>query len=71
MEPPSTNVTRCENTCPICNETYKDYIMPVKRNELSQFLTDTFINNPTGEITPEKLVQKLMKSTDVGTKIYN
>ena len=71
MEPPASDIRRCNNACPICNGTYKEYIMSVKRVGLSKFLADTFINNPTGEVTPAKLVQKLIKYPNVGKTIYN
>lgn len=45
--------------------------MPVKRVGLSNFLADTFINNPSGVITPVVLIQKLSNNLDVGKVVYN
>ena len=71
MEPPAYNVVDCKNACPVCNDTLKDFIMPVKRVGLSKFLADTFINNPSGVITPVVLIKKLSKYHDVGKVVYN
>ena len=70
-EPPATNVVYCKNACPVCNGTLKDFIMPVKRVGLSNFLADTFINNPSGVITPIVLIKKLLNYPDVGKVVYN
>ena len=45
--------------------------MPVERIRLSKFLADTFINNPTGVLTPDLLIKKLSTYPSVGQVIYN
>ena len=45
-------------------------MMPVQREGLSKFLADTFINNPSGFITPTVLVKKLSVFPDVGQVVY-
>ena len=66
MEPPATTVLNCNNACPVCNGEIKAFIMPVKRDGLSNFLADNFINNPSGVITPTVLLQKLSNYPSVG-----
>ena len=70
LEPPSIDLTNCENACPYCLDLIKDYIMPVNREGLSQFLAEVFINNPAGDLTPAILVKKLTEYNDVGIVVY-
>ena len=44
--------------------------MNVSREVFSIFLVDTFINNSSGRVIPEILVQKLQKYEDVGKIVY-
>ena len=44
--------------------------MPVSRVGISQFLTDTFINNASGLLTPGNLIQKISVYPEVGKVIY-
>ena len=71
LEPPASTVTECLTGCPKCCNEIETFIMPVKRSGLSIFLSDTFINNLSGKITPDLLVQKLSSYPDVGKIIYN
>ena len=70
MEPPSTNLIPCGVSCPKCNNETQDYIMPVLRAGVSQFLADTFINNPSGLITTDILIQKITEYPEVGKIMY-
>ena len=45
--------------------------MPVSRAGVSQFPADTFVNNPSGLITPQILIQKIIVYPEVGKVIYN
>ena len=45
--------------------------MPISRNGISKFLADTFINNPSGLLTPTLLIQKIIVYPEVGKVIYN
>ena len=45
--------------------------MPISRDGVSQFLTDTSINNPSGLITPQILIQKIIVYPKVGKVLYN
>ena len=46
-------------------------MMPVKRFGLSKFLEATFIDNPSGAITPKLIVNKLSSFPDTGQVVYN
>ena len=70
LEPPSIDLTNCGDACPYCLDLIKEYIMPVNREGLSQFLAEIFINNPGGDLTPTVLVKKLTEFKDVGTVVY-
>ena len=48
-----------------------EYIMPVIVGGLSCFLADTFINNASGSLSPDMLVNKLTQYLDVGRVVYN
>ena len=54
----------------MCNNETQDYIMPVLRAGVSQFLADTFINNPSGLITTDILIRKITEYPEVGKIIY-
>ena len=71
LEPPSENLVPCGVSCPKCNNETKEYIMPVSRAGVSQFLADTFINNPSGLITTDILIKKITEYPNVGKIIYN
>ena len=71
MDLPATIVNNCNNACPVCNGKITEMIMPVKRIGLSKFLADTFINNPTGALTPAMLIKKLSTYPSVGQVVYN
>ena len=71
IEPPLTQVNSCVTACPKCTGEMKSYIMPVLRSGLSLFLADTFINHPSGSLTPQDLITKLNVYPDVGKVIYN
>ena len=71
LEPPASGILVCNTSCPKYRDEVKHFVMPVKRSGLSVFLLNTFINNLTGQITPEILVQKLFRYPEVGKKIYN
>ena len=43
----------------------------VKRSGVVKFLAEVFINNPTGLITPNKLIEQLWDFPDVGKCAYN
>lgn len=58
-------------SCPNYNDETEDFTMYVSRMVLSQFLVDTFINNPSGLITPVILMQKIIVYPEVGKVIYN
>lgn len=60
----------CGNACPYCNDTMSHNFMPVKRDGLTLFLVDTFINMPSSTLSPSLLVDKLKTYPDVGTKVY-
>ena len=45
MDPPVTTVVNCNNACPVCNGGIKDFVMPVKREGLSNILADTFLKH--------------------------
>ena len=70
LEPPSSDLIVCGNACPVCCGTISEYVMPVNRNGLSQFLADIFINKPCGELSPILMLKKLLEYTDVGTIVY-
>ena len=70
MEPPSTNLIPCGVSCPMCNNETQDYIMPVFRAGVSQFLADTFINNPSGLIPTDILIRKITEYPEVGEIMY-
>ena len=71
LEPPSENLVPCGVSCPKCNNETKEYIMPVSRAGVSQFLADTFINNPSGLITTDILIKKITEYLNVGKIIHN
>ena len=45
--------------------------MPVSRAGVSHFLADTFINNPSGLITPQILIKNIILYPEVGKVIYD
>ena len=57
MEPPVVSGVNYDDACPVCNDEIQHYVLPVKRDVLSKFLADAFINNPSGVITPTFLVE--------------
>ena len=71
LESPSNNIVPCGVLCPKCNNDTKDFIMPVSRAGFSQFLADTFINNPSGLITQQILIQKIILYPEVDKVIYD
>ena len=70
LEPPVLVLTSCGNACPFCCDVISDYVMPIIRKGLSQFLVDIFINNPGSALSPVLLVKKLTEYEDVGTVVY-
>lgn len=71
LEPPASSITGCMTSCPKCCNEIKDCLMPVNKIGFATFLAYTFINNRSGKITPDILVQKLIGYPDVGKLIYN
>ena len=71
IKPPLLEVNTCLSACPKCTGEMKAYIMPVLRSGLSLFLANTFINHPSGSLTPQDLIQKITVYPDVGKVIYN
>mmetsp|Transcript_20373 Transcript_20373/g.19596 ORF Transcript_20373/g.19596 Transcript_20373/m.19596 type:complete len:186 (-) Transcript_20373:60-617(-) len=71
LEPPASSISECNTSCPKYCDEVKHFVLPVKRSVLSVFLSDTFINNLSGQITPEIFVQKLYVYPEVGKIIYN
>ena len=71
MEPPAVYDMNCNNAYPVCNGEIHNYVMPVQREGLSNFLADTFINNPSVVITPNVLVKNLSVFPDVRQIVYN
>lgn len=70
IEPPANKLTACGNACPFCCDVISEYVMPIIRSGLSQFLADVFINNTGSVLSPVILVKKLMEYKDVGTVVY-
>ena len=71
MEPSAVFDVNFNNACPVCNGDIHNYVILVQREGLSKFRTDTFINNPSGVITPTVLVKKLSVFPDVRHVVYN
>lgn len=71
MELPSIAVHNYNNAWHVCNARIEEMIMSVKRIGLSKILDDTFINNPSGIITPTVVIQKLATYPSVAQIMYN
>ena len=71
IEPPLSQVNSCGTACPKCTGEMESYIMPVLRSGISLFLANTFINHPSGSLTPQDLITKITVYPDVGKVIYN
>lgn len=66
LEVPNTTIFNCNNPCPKYNDQMKDFIIPVKRGGISQFLSNTCIDKQAGWITPNLLINTLSGSHVVG-----
>jgi len=71
---PTDDLQPCVDHCPRCrgelNPGPSNHYKPVLRDGLVLFLVETFINNPTGRVTPGDLIKKLHDFEDVGKKVY-
>ena len=70
LQPPLETTTNCNNACPFCLQTIHKVILPVNRQGVTDFLAETFINTPTGELTPSAICKKLQGYSDVWDKVY-
>ena len=71
MQTQSHNLFPCSGSCLKCNNETKEYIMHVLRAGVSQFLADTFIDNPSGLITTDILTQEITNYPEFGKILYN
>ena len=71
LEPSAKIIHSFNNSCPKYSNNIKEIMMPVKRSGMAYFQAEIFISNPTGLITPNKLIEQLYDFPDVGKCVYN
>ena len=73
MESLSDSMTdnECNHSCPVCDGSLLQNILPIKKKGLQDFLLETFIIRlPSAPIDSNALVEKSQSFSDVGNKIY-
>ena len=71
MEPPSNSPDYCGGACPHCHNLRSEYITNVKREELCEFLAQTFMTQCLSDTFPSVVLKNLKEFPSVGKIIYN
>jgi len=61
----------CGNACPICKKQLSNFMLPIKKEGVQNFLIHTFISSPpTTGITAKDMLTRLKTYEDVGKVVY-
>ena len=60
----------CMHNCPYCDKSIFEFVKPISRSGITMFLATNMIVNKEAELTPTKLVHKLINYPQVGRVIY-
>ena len=67
---PNYNLESCGSNCPHCNGTIRALVKTISRKGIEKFLSNVFIENSNGAITPVQLAKKMYEFPSAGRIIY-
>ena len=66
----SYNNNHCGSNCPCCDGSMKKLVKTISRKGIEMFLSEIFIENNYGSLTPVQLVKKLYEYPQAGKLVH-